>query len=623
MVQKALSQGVAQQRRWLRLLHYRKGSFSSSYRSEVDDANFFLSPRGQFDAEAELIATLRGLFSPALPSQPVDRNQKRRKLRHPLCRYPARASFLIEVLAIDPAMLPRQRCEDFVRFVQEIDPSSVTVIFSSYYLNNPASAFGHTFLRFNSERTRALGKKRELLDHSIDFAADVDTGNALVYAFKGIFGLFPGTIKRKPYYYKVRQYADYENRDIWEYELNLSQEQLYLLLAHIWEVGDTFFRYYYMDENCSYRVDMMLEAAHEGIELMEHLKAPILPADTVKVLFDNPGLVKRVSYRPSLRTRFRHAVVDLSSEQKDYVERLRQDPTQALPRSFSEDARASTLEAAVDLIELEDFEAVMQRDSLPARHKQTLLERRAQLPIATPTPPIEPPWREMPQRGHGSKRLGVAGGIGNDGKGFVTLDARLAMHDLADPADGYPELSQIEFLPLRLQVGRDDGGLDFKIESFSVVRIVSLNSMERFDMGLSWKVDAGARTLEQAGCERCFAGVVRAGTGPAKAFFGRALTLYLTTDAALLVTDEMGVGIAESIVRAGLGPAAGMRLRLHPSFIFLGGAEWLYYPSQPDPGIWQLDATVRWSFASHLALSLEGRALRSRYSGQLFLLSYF
>jgi len=42
-------------------------------------------------------------------------------------------------------------------------------------------------------------------------------------------------------------------------------------------------------------------------------------ADTVKALFRNPGLVRKVTYRPSLRTSFTHAVAGLTGEQRDLV----------------------------------------------------------------------------------------------------------------------------------------------------------------------------------------------------------------------------------------------------------------------------------------------------------------
>jgi len=40
-----------------------------------------------------------------------------------------------------------------------------------------------------------------------------------------------------PYYLKVREYNDMENRDVWEYELNLSPEEIDRLLMHTGSSG--------------------------------------------------------------------------------------------------------------------------------------------------------------------------------------------------------------------------------------------------------------------------------------------------------------------------------------------------------------------------------------------------
>src|SRR5205085_2119317 len=91
----------------------------------------------------------------------------------------------------------------------------------------------------------------DLLDYGVDYSATADTSNPVLYAFKGIFGFFPGTFHIFPYYYKVREYNDYESRDLWEYDLSLTPQQVTMLVAHLYELGATYFDYYYIDENCS------------------------------------------------------------------------------------------------------------------------------------------------------------------------------------------------------------------------------------------------------------------------------------------------------------------------------------------------------------------------------------
>ena len=60
-----------------------------------------------------------------------------------------------------------------------------------------------------------------------------------------------------------------ENRDVWEYELNLEPHEIERLLAHTWELGFTRFDYYFFDENCSYHLLSLLDVARPGVELTD------------------------------------------------------------------------------------------------------------------------------------------------------------------------------------------------------------------------------------------------------------------------------------------------------------------------------------------------------------------
>src|SRR5690606_16042676 len=136
---------------------------------------------------------------------------------------------------------------------------------------------------------------------------------------KGLLGMFPGVYRRIQYFYKVREYNDYESRDIWEYELALTPAEVLTVCAHIWELGSTYFDYYYLDENCSYHILGALEVARPDIELLAHVRFPALPVDTLRALYQNEGLVRSVHYRPSARTAFTERIGRLEPEEVDWV----------------------------------------------------------------------------------------------------------------------------------------------------------------------------------------------------------------------------------------------------------------------------------------------------------------
>ncbi len=80
------------------------------------------------------------------------------------------------------------------------------------------SVFGHTLLRISSSY------KSPLLSSAVNYAANDTDSNGLLYAFKGIFGFYPGYFSLLPYHQKLNDYSGVEHRDIWEYTLNLSQD---------------------------------------------------------------------------------------------------------------------------------------------------------------------------------------------------------------------------------------------------------------------------------------------------------------------------------------------------------------------------------------------------------------
>jgi hypothetical protein len=605
VLEQARTAKLADDPAWLRLGHYR--GRPGRYQSQADGLAFFLAAEGKTDPQAELLATIRAFFTPVTPAMLGARSALE---RHPLCRFPARLIWLSKRLPL-PA-LPQPDCPELFDFVKRIDARSAVLVFSSYYLNNPSSAFGHTFLRLQ----RASGGGSDLLDYGVDFSADVDTGNAVVYAFKGLTGLFPGTFKRMPYYYKVREYNDYESRDLWEYELNLSPEALTTLVMHVWELGFTYFDYYYITENCSYHILGLLEAANPELKLIDRLPSLVIPADTVKALFSNADLVRRVEFRPSIRTQFRSRVQRLDDRQRDLVWELARRPSADLPGDWSPQARSVVLDAALDYVDMTHARAFVHNDNQAAAEiRQSLLLRRSALGIGESERAAPPPGSLRPDRGHGSARAGTAVGTTSTGQLFQSLDLRLALHDLADPAPGYPRLAELEFLPTRLRWRWQERRLD--LEEFAIFRVTSMTPIDAFDQHVSWKASFGAMTRTDD-CAACLAGHIRLGAGGAVAL-GRSLAAFLTSDVEGLYAPRGGWDIP---VRGGVGPAGGLLLRVGRLSVLTTG-DVLWYPWQRPLRLWHARAVVRTTVSRHISLMAEAAAQIDERTARVGALIYF
>ncbi|MDO9080800.1 MAG: DUF4105 domain-containing protein, partial [Desulfuromonadales bacterium] len=230
------------ERTWQVLMHYRQQG--DRFTSLIDDPKFFLAPQGKTDPQAELNASLEALLFPVKIDD-----------EHFRCRFPARTEWLISVLDLNELALPQPHCRKLNETLTSVDPRSVVLVFPAAHNNGPASMFGHTLLRVGSSY------KSPLLSAAVNYAANDTDSNGLLYAFKGIFGFYPGYFALLPYYEKLNDYSGVEHRDIWEYTLNLNPEESRRLMLHTWELQSISSDYYFFDENCSFMLLFLLEAA--------------------------------------------------------------------------------------------------------------------------------------------------------------------------------------------------------------------------------------------------------------------------------------------------------------------------------------------------------------------------
>jgi hypothetical protein len=289
LLERAHRERLEERPEWRALLHYKPLRIAQGFESQVDADSFFLSPQGKNDPRAELDATLAGFFE----------TNAREPEKSPQCEFVARYHWLKESLAFDPARLPELPCRQFRRWFEEMNPAGLTLVFPAAYMNNPASMFGHTLLRIDMPGEDA---ETRLLAYSINYAADTNQQRGVPFAFKGLFGLYHGRFSITPYYAAVKAYGDIENRDIWEYGLNLTTEEICQLLRHVWEMRSAWFDYYFLDENCSYHLLSLLETARPGLKLTDRFHWWAIPSETVRAVAEAGLLEETPRFRPARNT---------------------------------------------------------------------------------------------------------------------------------------------------------------------------------------------------------------------------------------------------------------------------------------------------------------------------------
>jgi len=485
LVEQARQKSLAEQRQWLTLGHYLPSLFRSGWVSVMDSPGFFLAPAGKTDPQGELEATLAGFFAPP-PENP--------ETQHPQCAFVARYHWLKAELALDPARLPEQPCTDFRNWYEAIDPAQITLVFPSAYLNQPSSMFGHTLLRIDRA---GQGEGARLHSYAINYGAVTGDDGAVVFAIKGLAGGYAGVYSIMPYYEKVKDYSDLENREIWEYELNLDRTEVRRLVMHVWELRQVYAKYYFFDENCSYQLLSLLEVARPELDLTGSFDWWAIPADTVGVVVAQSGLLARAVYRPSARADIDNRLSQLDPHQRDLAyslalgARAPDDPELA---GLPPERRAALLELAYEYLQYRLRAGDEERD-LVAPRLLALLRARSEIPGRAEVTPVPQP-QTRPDQGHGSAR--AAFGFGRmDGRNYLELRLRPVLHDLLDPQGGFVPGTEIEFMDLALRYYENKDTPEF--ESLTVIDIKSIAPRSKLFKPTSWRRDLGAERFRRSG----------------------------------------------------------------------------------------------------------------------------
>ena len=481
---------------WLTLGHYHLQNLIKGFKSRADDDAFFLSADGKTSPKAELAATLKAIQQTGSGDD------------HARCRFPARSRWLEQELNLN---LPALACPAYQQWQDELNTQTVTLVFAASYLNSPSSMFGHTFLRLDPPQDD--DETNLLLANTISYAADAAAHDSeLMFAYRGIFGGYPGITTVQPYYEKIRLYSDIEHRDLWEYQLNLKQGEVDKLTAHAWEIQDKNFDYYFFDENCAYRLLALIDVARPGTDLLAEVTTHAIPTDTVRWVIDK-DLVNSVEYRASAATAVSYSLGSLNPQQQILAAALANgylQPDSPELMVLNEADRAAVLDATYDYVRYQTEADGWSRDfAAPLSH--SLLRQRSKLSASPPELPPTPSVRD--DQGHETFRISLGGGrmeYAESGRNFAQLSFRPAYHDVLDPPGGYRSGAQLQFLRFDTRYYTDNDEL--QLEQFTAIEVRSMSPRNRFFSPLSWQVSFGGRRTD-TGSERVLSPYLDGGAG--------------------------------------------------------------------------------------------------------------
>lgn len=435
---------------WSKLLHYTNGE------SEIDSDNFFISKDGKTDLKKELFETINSL-----------KNGE----NNVLCRFPLRVKWLKENIPSLEKDIVNYSCAELDEFLSLVDAKYVTIVFPTAHINSPASMYGHTFLRVSSN------EETPLISNAVNFAAKTDDTNGLIFAYKGLFGEYEGRYSILPYYEKIKEYNNLEQRDIWEYDLDLTQDEIDRLVLHAFELKDSYSDYFFFKENCSYNILWLLEVARYDLNLVSHFTFKTVPLDSIKILKPY-NLIKDSRFRYSNMRKMKN-ILEEKIENKEHLKTYVNE-NEPLNETLSTDDKISYLDFKILYLQYQRANNEYEKDEYLKKYLQLLKERSSYNKASAYD--IKTPFN--PLNSHDSAKVSLF----YDSTDSFELGLKPVYNDIYDISDGYLEGAYIDFFDLNIKKNKDD---NIKLDKFTLLKIKSLAQQDMIFKPFSWGIDLG------------------------------------------------------------------------------------------------------------------------------------
>lgn len=456
---------------WKKLLHFE----DSLGTSEIENADFFLSPIGRTNPQAEFAATLRAFQNHQLDDKTGD---------EVLCKYPARALFMRShgYKVKDPLA----NCVALKKWLGDANELSISIVYADGYLENPASFYGHLLFKLNN------GANSNLLTNSLNFGARVpDNENPIMYILKGLVGGYGAEYSSNHYYRYNINYSEVEMRDLWDYKLNLNAQEAMLLATHAWELLFTDYTYYFTSRNCAYHIAKMLEVVVEGtlIEVQDPFVLPISVFDSLVNAKTRSGnkAVSSIERQPSRQSRFRNQYHALTKKEQDSLEFLLNEAQwKDELLKYNVQQQIAIVDATLEYL---NFVLVITDNNEAAKQKKRTLQKyRIRLPLAEEKPTLE--VKPLPHTSHYPTTTRVGLGYHDENKAFASVMFRPAFYDFLSTGGGILPNSALSMMETELR-------LDKNKLTLSSLKLLNIETMQLNatglpgDYGLSWKLTVG------------------------------------------------------------------------------------------------------------------------------------
>lgn len=436
--------------------------------SEFTDSQFYVHPRGSINFYDEIDELILGFENPKLGEQSYS------------CLFPARKKRLEQFLN---KKFPIVNCTELEYWRENLKSTHVSLLFSGAYAQNPASLFGHTLFRISNRNDPK--RTSPLLSYAVGFLASTGDDGTFNRIRKGLTGQYPGYYNLEPFYIKLGLYNNSESRDIWEVDLELSQQEVDFFIDHLWEISRYAKPYYFIKKNCSFHLLRVMEALRPELNLVESHGFETLPHESIRT-FIHAGITNQQNrFYPSLKRKMIQLFSQMSSQQMDQFRNGKSD--------------LSNLDKIEDPIVLDTliyhWQIINYQNNLKLKSSQkelmdATLKKRSQVPLSSSHNQMvsQDNGPLAPYNGHLPQQLKIA----TTDKNSTWLNYRHGVHGFHQSSKGFDDFSSIEYLGLKYQFKNSDTQ-NYQYQ-FLFADIRSFESTEDYEPKKSWLISSKLRS---------------------------------------------------------------------------------------------------------------------------------
>lgn len=443
---------------WRALLH---ADFTQFH---IQDPRFLLSAPNA-SLEQEMSATLAAFRRHAIPGE-----------EHAICRFPARYEWLRRNLLVNANDTPRVECAEFRRYLAKASAERIKLVFSSENVNSASSMMGHVLLKMEGANDEGLP-----VEHAVSYFTVLDSANLPKLLYRIFVSGMPGLFALNPYQQQKARYLVGEERNIWEYELRLTEAQKSLVQAHLWELRGIDSKYFFTTYNCATAILYILALAEA--EILDRKQLWVSPMDVVRTAHAF-GLVENTELIPSRRWKIKM----LANQLGQHASTVYAAVNNRLPLEFSEPV--DDPQNVLGLVLYRSYHAYLNDNgAIAALDSTTLRENIAAMDQALPQNyQLDVSEYKSPSKAPLDSQWSISTGI-VDSTAFYQFRLLAASHRLTDDNRQYFSESSLELGNVSLRYTPTDKVLELR--EATLYSMLSINPWDKFTGGFSSKLKIG------------------------------------------------------------------------------------------------------------------------------------